>query len=585
MSIINKKTQKIDRQEMKAVLAVARGDAKADLLIKNIKLMDLINGGSTESAIVVVGGTIAGIGIEYSDALAERVVDGKGMTATPGFIDSHLHVESSMMHPFEFEKETLPRGTTSIVCDPHEIANVMGKKGVEWFLRCSEAADQNQFVQISSCVPALKGFETNAGELDIKAMKGLRDHSSVMGLGEVMNYPGVISGDDGVLDKIELFDGLSIDGHCPLLRGKDLNAYIAGGVKNCHETIRADEAIEKLQKGMFMMIREGTVAKNLEELGPVITEFNSMNCMLCTDDRNPYEIKNDGHIDSMVRHLIQENKLASHVAYRVATYSPARHFGLKRLGLIAPGMQADILLISDVEKVIINKVFVKGVPLDDLKLKERVSDKFNNSNPPIENTMDRRPLTDESFALNFTEGTYNVMEVIPGEIITKHLKVIHNGATFEDNDILKISVIERYGNEQAPSIGLVKGFGLQAGALASSVAHDCHNIVVTGTNDKDMAAAVNHLIKKGGGFCTAKDGKILFSLDLPIGGLMSMKSAPEIVKDQMQLHKTFKGMGVTLDAPFLQMAFLALPVIPTLKLSDKGLFDLEKFSFIGLKDE
>ncbi len=570
---------------MKNVLAVARGDGEADLLIVNVKLLDIINGGSEDSAIAVVDGTIAGIGIEYASAKAKKVFDGKGMTATPGFIDSHLHVESSMMHPFEFEKATLPCGTTSIVCDPHEIANVMGRKGIEWFLRCSEVADQNQFVQISSCVPALKGFETNSGEVDVNQMKSLRDHPSVMGVGEVMNFPGVIGGDDSVLDKIEAFEELNVDGHCPLLRGKDLNAYIAAGVRNCHETVLADEAIEKLKKGMAVMIREGTVAKNLNNLGKVINESNSIDCMLCTDDRNPYEIKNDGHINSMVRHLIQKEKLAPHIAYRVATYSPARHFGMKRLGLIAPGKQADILLISDLDNVAVEKVFVKGIELEDLKLDERLEQKFKNSNPPIDNSINRKPLTAGSFKRDLDDGTYNVMEIVPGEIITKHLKIKRVNGEFEEGDILKISVVERYGNELPPSIGLAKGFGLRSGALASSVAHDCHNIVVTGTNDEDMAKAVNHLISTGGGFCAVDGGEVLFSLDLPIAGLMSMKPAAEIVQDQMKLHKTFKGMGVTLDAPFLQMAFLALPVIPTLKLSDKGLFDLTTFSFIELKDE
>ncbi|RPJ74795.1 MAG: adenine deaminase, partial [Alphaproteobacteria bacterium] len=294
MSLAKKRTQALNREDLQKVLAVARGDAPADILIKNIKILDLINGEVVDSAIVISGKTIAGIGLEYSDASAHEVIDGKGMTAVPGFIDGHLHIESSMMNPFEFERMTLPLGTTTAICDPHEITNVIGDRGFSWFLRCSERMHQNLFVQTSSCVPALPGFESNGGEFKLSEMKSHKSHPNVLGLAEMMNFPGVINGDEKVLDKIEEYSDMNLDGHCPLLRGKALNAYIAAGIQNCHETISQDEGKEKLQKGMALIIREGSVAKNLTTLAPLVTEFNSTQCFLCTDDRNPYEILKEG---------------------------------------------------------------------------------------------------------------------------------------------------------------------------------------------------------------------------------------------------------------------------------------------------
>ncbi len=574
---------KLNREQLKRVLAVSRGAEAADILIRKVQYLDLINGGTMETSIVIAEGTIAGVGTEYDDALALQVIEGQGLTAVPGFIDAHLHVESSMMNPFEFERVTLPKGTTSIVCDPHEIANVMGVQGTEWFLRCSELADQNQFIQISSCVPALQGMETNFGEITCAQMAQLKDHPSVLGMGEMMNFPGVINGDDKVLDKIELFSGKSIDGHSPLLQGKGLCAYIAAGVENCHETVSVGEGIEKMRLGMGVMIREGTVAKNLRNLAPMINEFNSLNCMLCTDDRNPLEIAEVGHIDSMIRFLIQEQKLAPHLAYRLATYSPARHFGLKHLGLIAPGKQADIILLADINTVKINSIILRGRELRTYKLDVRVSEKLKKSLPPLANSMVRTEVNAKDFYYNFSAGEYRVMGLIPGELITQSLIIAHDGKDFIDHDVVKIAVIERYGKQTPISIGLVKGFGLIGGAMASSVAHDCHNIIVMGRSDEDMATAVNHLIHSGGGQCIVSNGNVVASLPLSIGGLMSVESSEEIIKKQKQLHHAHHQLGVKMEAPFLNLAFLALPVIPSLKITDRGLFDITTFSFYDLK--
>jgi adenine deaminase len=576
-------TEDLSRDELKNLLAVARGDKEADLLIKNVKILDLVCGEILDSAIAISGRYIAGVGKEYETQKSKKIYDAKGTTVVPGFIDGHLHVESSMMHPFEFERLTLPLGTTTAICDPHEITNVMGEKGFSWFLRCSELMKQNLFVQVSSCVPALPGFETNGGQFEVEEMKKFRDHPSVMGLAEMMNFPGVINGDDKVLDKIDAFEGMNLDGHCPLLRGKALNAYLAAGIQNCHETITLEEGKEKLQKGMALIIREGSVAKNLKTLTPLVDEYNSSQCFLCTDDRNPYEIFNEGHINYLIKEMINSLNVPPHIAYRLSSFSAAKHFGLKRLGLIAPGKQADIVFLNDVEKVEISDVLIAGKSLKDIDLKQDMSEKLEKSRPPIGNTIKREPVSSADLKLNLSPGLYNVIEIIPEEIITNHLKINYDGTHFEKDDILSISVVERYGQGVSPSLGLVKGTGLKKGAIASSVAHDSHNIIVIGKSPEDMAFAVNTLIKEGGGFCVTEGENVLSCLPLPLAGLLSLQSAEEITEQIKHLKVAFKKNGVVLEEPFLQMAFLALPVIPSLKITDKGLVDVTKFEFVSLQ--
>ncbi|MFG1501612.1 adenine deaminase [Halobacteriovorax sp. XZX-3] len=585
MSLANKETQKLSPQELREVLKTARGDGEIDLLIKNVKILDLVNGEVVESSIAISGKTIAGIGKEYDDQPAKRIYDAGGATAVPGFIDGHLHVESSMMHPFEFERLTLPLGTTTAICDPHEITNVMGDRGFSWFLRCSELMDQNLFVQVSSCIPALPGFETNGGQFDIIDMKKYKEHPRVLGLAEMMNFPGVINGVEGVLEKVEEFAELNLDGHSPMLRGKQLNAYIAAGIQNCHETIFADEAKEKLQKGMGLIIREGSVAKNLKTLAPVVNEFNSCQCLLCTDDRNPYEIFNEGHINYMIKKMINELGTPAHIAYRLSSFSAAKHFGLKKLGLIAPGKQADIVLVGKLEDVDVKEVFKKGKLVSELDLPAKVNEKLEKSQPPKENTIKRNFLAPTDFNYDLTPGTYNVMEIVKDEIITNHLKVKFDGEEFEQDDISFITVIERYGQNRKPSLGLVKGMGLTRGAIASSVAHDSHNIVVIGKTPQDIATAANEVIENAGGFCVVDKGRVTASLSLPIAGLLSLESAETINEGIIRLKAACKEIEVAVSEPFIQMAFLALPVIPTLKITDMGLVDVTKFEFIDLKCE
>lgn len=577
-----KATQLLSREEIKKVLAVARGDEKADLLLKNVKIIDLVNGAILPSHIVISDKTIAGIGPEYENAEALEILDCQGLYVAPGFIDSHLHIESSLMHPFEFERLVLPLGTTTAICDPHEITNVLGSSGFEWFLRSAETMNMNLFVQSPSCVPSLPGAETQGGIFGAEELLKYRSHPHVLGLAEMMNFPGVIFGQDEVLDKLEIYEGLSKDGHSPLLRGKELNAYLAVGIQNCHETMLYEEGKEKLQKGMALTIREGTVAKNLKALAPLITEFNSMSCMLCTDDRNPLEIFNEGHINYLVRSLIQDYGVPLHIAYRVSSYSAAKHFGLKRLGLVAPGMQADLILLSDPSQVKITEVISKGKKVSTLELSERSNDKYQASKPPRGNSMKRELVDVKDFHLELKKGTYNVIEIIPEQIVTRKLPVIFDGQRFNSNDILKIAVIERYGKQSPIALGLVKGFELRSGALASSVAHDCHNIIVIGTNDEDMEVAVNTLITHGGGFCVVDQGDVKKTVSLPVAGLMSLENAETIAKELEFLRGAYRWQGIKIAEPFLQMAFLALPVIPALKITDKGLFDATSFKFLDL---
>lgn len=586
MSLANKRTQTLTRDELKKVLAVARGESAADILIKNVKILDLINGSVFDSAIVIAGKTIAGIGLEYLESdvpKAARVIDAGGAVAVPGFIDGHLHIESSMMNPFEFERMTLPIGTTTAICDPHEITNVMGDKGYSWFLRSSELMHQNLFVQTSSCVPALPGFESNGGEFKLEEMLKYKQHPNVLGLAEMMNFPGVINANDAVLDKIEAYSDLNLDGHSPLVRGKALNAYLAAGIQNCHETVTQDEGFEKLQKGMALIIREGSVAKNIKTLAPLVSEFNSTQCLLCTDDRNPYEILEEGHINYMIKKMINELKMPPHIAYRLSSYSAAKHFGLKRLGLIAPGKQADIVLLNDINTVDIKDVFIAGQRVAELNLDDTIKEKLSNSKPPLENTIKRKPLSESDFNYNLKPGRYNVIEIVKDEIITNHLVVNYDGSKFDQDDILFMANIERYGAELKPALGLVKGTGLKKGAIAASVAHDSHNLMVIGSNFSDMTVAVNALIASGGGLCVTQDKKVTGLLELPLAGLLSLKTGGEIFHDIKKLKSAYKECGIILDEPFIQMAFLALPVIPKLKLTDRGLFDVTTFSYITLE--
>lgn len=577
-----KHTQSLTREQTRQLLAVSRGDAVADMMIENVRILDLINGGEMPGPIVISGSSIAGIGPAYQDAAAIRRIDAHNAIAVPGFIDAHLHIESSMMTPLAFESATLPLGITSIVCDPHEIINVMGEPGLAWFLRSAEQAKQNQFVQISSCVPALAGCDFNGAEFLLEQMQPYHDHPHVLGLAEVMDYPAVIAGNAAMLDKLDAFRDLTLDGHCPLLTGKDLNGYIAAGIENCHETLLLEEGREKLSLGMALMIREGSAAHNLDTLAPLITEFNSPQCMLCTDDRNPWEIAHEGHINALIHRLINQHHIPAHVAYRVASWSAARHFGLRRLGLVAPGKQADIVLLDDLDQVAIRQVIIRGEPLDNGQLQATLQHRQDLTQPPLHNTIDRQPVTAADLTLQLNQDSrYRVIQIVPNELITHQQQAVWQGDHFDLPDVCRLAVLERYGNNHPPALGLLQGFDLQQGALAASVSHDSHNLVVIGHNPEEMALAINQLIEYGGGLCVVNHHKVQSHLALPIAGLMSDKSAGKIAQSISELKAACQACGIKLNEPFIQMAFLSLPVISALKLTSMGLFDVHQFQFVN----
>jgi adenine deaminase len=483
-----------------------------------------------------------------------------------------------MLTPFEFDRCVTPRGVTTAICDPHEIANVIGLEGIKYFQNASEFTLMDIKVQLSSCVPSTD-METSGASITAAELKSVMNHKSGIGLAEFMNYPGVINRDPEVINKLNLFHGKHIDGHAPLLSGTELNAYITAGISTEHEATTALEALEKLKKGMRILIREGSVSKDLDALAEILTERTSPYICLCTDDRNPLDIAEYGHIDYMIRKLISKG-ISPLAVYRAASISGAEAFGLKDRGLISPGKRADIVALSDLEECNIKLVVCGGKPID--------TESFSTRKilPPVARSSVNPPTIDiTSFCTSETTEETNVIGIIEGKILTNHLKEnisIVNGDKRPDisRDLIRVSVIERHGKNGNISNGFVKGFGLRSGAIASTVCHDHHNIISVGANYADMEFVINHLSKIEGGIVIASEGKILAELALPIAGLMSTQPF-ELVQSQLsKLRRIAKNLGVTLEEPFLQLAFLALPVIPNLKITDKGLVDVNKFKLI-----
>ncbi len=564
------------RQILERRIDQALGRVPADLVLRNARLLDLVTGELHAGDIAISGDTIVGTRESYRGM---EEIDAGGRIAVPGFIDSHVHCESTLVVPGEFDRCVLPRGTTTAVCDPHEICNVLGRTGLRYFLDSAVVTVMDLRVQLSSCVPATP-LETSGARLNADDLLPYRDHPKVIGLAEFMNVPGVLNKDPDCLDKLAAFSGQHIDGHAPLLSGRALNAYLACGVRNCHETTGLAEGREKLTKGMQVLIREGTVSKDLTALAPLIDDLASPFLGLCTDDRNPLDIEEEGHLDHLVRRAITLG--ASPVAvYRAASWSAARGFGLRDRGLIAPGYLADILLLDDLASCSISLVLRRGHPVSADSFPDRVLPA-----PPGGNTMHLTPVTAASFAHPAAGPSTPVIGIIPGKILTEHLHAdlpYRDGQRHADppRDLLKVCVLERHGRNGNIGRGFVKGFGLRDGALASSVGHDSHNVCVVGAGDDDMALAVNRLIELGGGFVAARDGQVLAELPLPFAGLMSLDPF-ETVRTRLEtLRDAVRAMGCPLPEPFLQLAFLPLPVIPHLKITDRGLVDVDRFELIA----
>ncbi len=562
-------------RQLASCIDQALGRAEADLVIKNTRLFNLVTGEIAETDIAICGDRIVGA---YDSYRGRREIDGRGRICVPGFIDTHVHCESTLVTPLEFDSCVLPRGTTTAVCDPHEICNVLGAQGLDYFLQASLETAMDLRVQLSSCVPAT-ALETSGARLDAADLAPYRDHPKVIGLAEFMNFPGIFAKDPDVLDKLALFQNGHIDGHAPLLSGKQLNAYLACGIRNCHETTTLAEAREKLAKGMQVLIREGTVCKDVGTLAPALTAETSGFCGFCTDDRNPLDIFEEGHLDHLIRTAMANGVPALH-AYRAATISAAQGFGLRDRGLLAPGRRADIVLLRDLEACAVDRVIAGG------RLVEEGI--FDGRQAPAAvglNSVKLDQVTAADFPVKSSGPTGPVIGIIPGKIVTAHLSLTlpyRNGERLPDpdQDVLKVAVLARHGINRNVGRGFVKGFGISDGAMASSVGHDSHNICVIGSNDADMAIAVNHLIGLGGGFVAARGGKVVGAIALPMAGLMSLDSFPAVRAKLLALREAMAQFGSPLAEPFLQLAFLPLPVIPHLKITDRGLVDVDRFELI-----
>jgi len=564
---------------MRAVLdrriAQGRGDEPADLVLRGGTVWCLVTGQRIAGDVAICGDTIVGIGADYDGA---RVIDVSGLTLVPGFIDTHLHIESSCITPHEFDRCVAPRGVTTAICDPHEIANVAGAEGIRYFLAAAERTVMDIRVNLSSCVPSTH-METAGAALDAAALVALRDHPKVIGLAEFMNYPGVIHRDPGCLDKLAAFAGGHIDGHAPLLSGRDLNAYAAAGIRTEHEATSAAEAREKLSRGLRILIREGSVSRDLEALAEVLTPTTAPYLCLCTDDRNPLDIAEHGHLDYMIRRLIAKgcDPLA---VYRAASLSAAEAFGLKDRGQIAPGRRADIVALPDLAECRAALVLCGGVVADDAAFVAR------RALPPVARGSVRLPpVTAASFRHPGPSDPSPVIGIVEGKIITRHLSAtipMVDGDRPPDpaRDLARIAVVERHGQNGQIATGFVQGFGMTRGAIAATVAHDHHNVVVVGQDYADMALAVARLGQIEGGFVVAEGGQVRAELALPVAGLMSLEPFEHVRDRLVALRAAARSLDVVLAEPFLQLAFLALPVIPHLKLTDHGLVDVDRFAVI-----
>ena len=556
-------------------IAQGRGDAPADLVLKGGRVFDLIAGDLVESDVAICGDTIVGTFGTYN---GWREIDVAGRVLVPGFIDTHLHIESSLVTPFEFDRCVAPRGITTAICDPHEIANVLGLPGIDYFLEASARTVMDIRVQLSSCVPSTH-METAGARLEATDLIPLIDHPRVIGLAEFMNFPGVLMQDPGCLAKLSAWQGRHIDGHAPLLRGKDLNGYIAAGIRTEHEATTADEALEKLRKGMRVLIREGSVSKDLHALAPLLTERLSPYLCLCTDDRNPLDIAEHGHLDYMIRAAIRLG--ASPLAvYRAASLSAAEAFGLKDRGLIAPGKRADIAVIDSLEGCHASLVLAGGVVVDDAAFAARQT-----IAPVGRHSVKARALVPADFRTPGNRVETPVIGILPGKIITEHRRfdiapVDGDKRPDPARDLMKVAVVERHGVNGNIATGFVQGFGLQRGAIAATVAHDHHNIVAVGADPVAMAQACNRLREIEGGFVVADGDSVLAELALPVAGLMSLQPFESVRDSLVTLRAAARSLGVTLEEPFLQLAFIALPVIPHLKITDHGMVDVDRFEIL-----
>jgi adenine deaminase len=570
-----------DEYPLEQMIDVAAGRTRADTVIKNANVVNVFTNEIVRGDVAFHKGFIAGVG----DYVGNEVIDVAGKYVAPSFIDGHVHVESSMVMPIQYARAVVPHGTGAVVADPHEIANVLGMEGIMYMSKSMRGGPLEFYIMLPSCVPSTD-METNGVTLDFLDIKPLMTEHYVLGLAEAMNYPGVIFKDPEILEKIRisLQQGKKIDGHAPEIAASDLNAYAAARISSEHECTTLEEAKRKLSVGMHIHIREGSTAKNLKELVGLVTPGTALYCSFVTDDRNTLDLITKGHIDSIIRDAIGYG-LDPILAIKVATLSTARHYGIQYLGAIAPGYHADMVVLDSLEKVNVEMVFKQGV----LVAKNgKLTNEFGvQEQPRLRRSVNIHWLEPEDLLVKANGPKMNVIGVIPDQIVTDRLieeTKEKDGYVIPDidRDIAKIAIIERHNATPPKGIGFVKGIGLKEGALVSSIAHDSHNIVCVGTNDHDMIEAAIQIVRMQGGIAIVRDGKVTSSLPLPIAGLMSDKPVEWVSEKIMDLKEKARELGSALSEPFMTMAFLSLPVIPKIKLTDLGLVDVERFRFIDL---
>lgn len=565
----------------KHLIRVAQGLEPADLVLKNAEVFHVYTGEFILCDIAIADGYIAGTGSYFGI----EEIDMQGRYITPGFIDAHVHIESSMLTPYQFAKAALPCGVTTIVTDPHEIANVCGAKGIQYMLDATEQLPLNVYFMLPSCVPATD-FEDSGAVLLAEDLEPFLEHPRVLGLAEVMNAPGVLQQDENVMAKLEMAGKGRIDGHAPGLTSSQLMGYAAAGITTDHECFTKEQALDRLRAGIKVMLREGSAAKNMRGLLPTVNPDTAPYFMFCADDKIPAELLDSGYINYMVKAAIEEGVSVAN-ALQIATINAARHYGIKDAGAILPGRRADLLVFDNLDEWKPRQVYKDGrLAVDNGQL---LQEGRNCDSSSLEHTVNLAPVTVESFRLPLKTEMANVIGLVPYQIVTNKavlsVKRVDGCAVSDvENDILKLAVLERHHATGNIGLGLVKGFGLKRGALASTVGHDSHNLIVIGTNDEDMLAAVQELQRIGGGICIAEDGQIRGILPLPVGGLMTNESALMVAKQQAEMIALAREMGVPeFYSPFLTLAFLSLPVIPSLKLTDRGLVDVDSFKFIPLE--
>ena len=562
---------------LKELISVARGEIPADLLLKNARIVNTFIGEIEQADVAIHGDRIAGVG-DYGKA--KEIIDLQGRFLAPGLINGHTHIESSMLHPARYAQAVVPRGTLTVVTDLHEIANVCGPEGIKFVTDLARKLPLDMLFMAPSCVPATH-LETSGARISSKEVKKILAHPNIIGVGEMMNFPGVVSGDEEVLKKISASKGKVIDGHAPGLAGKELNAYLSAGIRSDHESTTLEEGKEKLRRGMYLMIREGSSEKNLDALLPLVTDNTYKRCFFVVDDLSCSDLLWEGDIDAVVRKAI-ERGLEPVRAIQMATINAAEYFRLYDRGGIGPGYIANLITITDLAKLEIDMVFYQG------KLVARQGKPLFPPPPvtlELRDTVRIKPLMGKSLKIAAADKTYPVIEIVPGQIVTKKvvekIKVV-DGAVMPDlkRDILKLVVVERHKASGNIGLGLVKGFGLKKGALASSVAHDSHNIIAVGTNDFDIFKAIEEVNRLQGGLVVCANLEILASLPLPIAGLLSPEPLDVVVSQHEIVERTAASLGNLPPAPFALLSFLALPVIPELRLTDLGLVDVVEFKLI-----